>query len=44
MLMEPLPNICKVYPLLVQQKRQATTPLDESKAIVFPNLNQNAQP
>ncbi|GAU47119.1 hypothetical protein TSUD_98960 [Trifolium subterraneum] len=33
MLMEPLPNICKVYSLLVQQERQAVTPIDESKLL-----------
>jgi len=34
MLMEPLPNIGKVYSLLAQQKRQAVIPLDESKILV----------
>ncbi|XP_058755469.1 uncharacterized protein LOC131628660 [Vicia villosa] len=40
MLMEPLPTICKVYSLLVQQDRQVILPLDESKVLVFPNLKQ----
>ncbi|MCI34981.1 flavonol sulfotransferase-like protein, partial [Trifolium medium] len=31
MLMDPLPNIGKVYSLLVQQERQSVTPIDESK-------------
>lgn len=29
MLMDPFPNICKVYSLLFPQERQAITPLDE---------------
>ncbi|XP_045809533.1 uncharacterized protein LOC123903894 [Trifolium pratense] len=33
MMMEPLPNIGKVYSLLVQQERQAIIPLDESKIL-----------
>lgn len=33
MLMEPLPNIGKVYSLLAQQERQVVTPLDESKLL-----------
>ena len=33
MLMEPLPPIGRVYSLLVQQERQAVTPLDESKLL-----------
>ncbi|KAK2359287.1 hypothetical protein QL285_084673 [Trifolium repens] len=39
MLMDPLPNICKVYSLLVQQERQAVVPLDESKLLAAANLN-----
>ncbi|GAU28547.1 hypothetical protein TSUD_268860 [Trifolium subterraneum] len=33
MLMEPLPNIGKVYSLLAQQERQQVIPLDESKIL-----------
>jgi hypothetical protein len=33
MLMDPLPNIGKVYSLLVQQERQAVIPKDESKLL-----------
>ena len=33
MLMEPLPNIGKVYSLLAQQERQVVIPLDESKIL-----------
>ncbi|XP_050897649.1 uncharacterized protein LOC127104508 [Lathyrus oleraceus] len=36
MLMDPLPNICKVYSLLVQQERQFIVPIDESKLLAFP--------
>jgi hypothetical protein len=39
MLMDPLPNICKVYSLLVQQERQAVIPLDESKLLAATNIN-----
>jgi hypothetical protein len=35
MLMEPLPNISKVYSLLVQQERQAVIPIDESKMLAI---------
>ncbi|GAU13164.1 hypothetical protein TSUD_179070 [Trifolium subterraneum] len=42
MLMEPLPNIGKVYSLLVQQERQIVTPIDESKLLVVFGLNQSA--
>lgn len=38
--MDPLPNSCKVYSLLVQQERHANTPLDESKVLAIPNSNQ----
>lgn len=38
--MDHLPNICKVYSLLVQQERQATIPLGESKVLAIPNSNQ----
>jgi hypothetical protein len=33
MLMEPLPNIRKVYSLLAKEERQAVIPLDESKIL-----------
>lgn len=36
MLMDPLPNISKVYSLLVQQERQIISPIDESKLLDFP--------
>ncbi|MCI14963.1 flavonol sulfotransferase-like protein, partial [Trifolium medium] len=35
MLMDPLPNIGKVYSLLVQQERQVVTPIDESKLLAI---------
>lgn len=41
MLMGHLPNIYKVYPLLVQQERQVIIPLDEPKVLAFPTPNQN---
>lgn len=37
MLMDPLPNICKVYSLLVQQERQIIAPIDDSKLLAFLN-------
>lgn len=37
MLMVLIPNICKVYSLLVQQEKQIILPLDELKLIAFPN-------
>ncbi|XP_058740904.1 uncharacterized protein LOC131613234 [Vicia villosa] len=43
MLMDPLPNICKVYSLLVQQERQNGTPVDESKVLAIPNTNRESQ-
>ncbi|MCI00474.1 hypothetical protein A2U01_0021493, partial [Trifolium medium] len=36
MLMDPLPNICKVYSMLVQQERQSVLPIDESKLLFVP--------
>jgi hypothetical protein len=39
MLMDPLPSICKVYSLLVQQERQAITPLDDSKLLAVTKSN-----
>ncbi|KAK2437637.1 putative mitochondrial protein [Trifolium repens] len=42
MLMEPLPNIAKVYSLLVQQERQTATPLDESKLLAVSGNNNSA--
>lgn len=39
--MNQLHNICKVYSLLIQQERQATMPLYESKGLAFPNQNKN---
>jgi hypothetical protein len=39
MLMDPLPNICRVYSLLVQQERQAVIPLDESKLLAAANTS-----
>jgi hypothetical protein len=33
MLMDPLPNIGKVYSLLVQKERQIPIPIDESKLL-----------
>ncbi|XP_058759582.1 uncharacterized protein LOC131632879 [Vicia villosa] len=39
MLMEPLPNLCRVYSLLVQQERQAGISIDESKLLACPNAN-----
>ncbi|XP_050877662.1 uncharacterized protein LOC127081454 [Lathyrus oleraceus] len=41
MLMDPLPSICKVYSLLVQQERQANLPIDESKILVTPSSDQH---
>ncbi|KAI5402304.1 hypothetical protein KIW84_050062 [Lathyrus oleraceus] len=41
--MDPLHNICRVYRLLVQQKREVVLPLDESKVLAFPNQNQSSQ-
>ncbi|GAU35995.1 hypothetical protein TSUD_211320 [Trifolium subterraneum] len=35
MLMDHLPNIGKVYSLLVQQERQAITPIDDSKVLAI---------
>ncbi|XP_058783503.1 uncharacterized protein LOC131658196 [Vicia villosa] len=43
MLMDPLPNICKVYSLLVQQERQSCIPLDEPKVLATPNTNRDPQ-
>lgn len=37
MLMVLIPNICKVYSLLVQQEKQIILPPDELKWIAFPN-------
>ncbi|XP_058758317.1 uncharacterized protein LOC131631538 [Vicia villosa] len=42
MLMEPLPNLCRVYSLLVQQERQAAISIDESKLLACPNANSTA--
>ncbi|MCI38018.1 flavonol sulfotransferase-like protein, partial [Trifolium medium] len=42
MLMDPLPNITKVYSLLVQQERQIVTPLDESKLLAVSGSNHYA--
>ncbi|KAK2354629.1 putative mitochondrial protein [Trifolium repens] len=39
MLMDPLPNIGKVYSLLVHQERQHVTPLDESKLLAVSGNN-----
>ncbi|MCH83453.1 retrovirus-related pol polyprotein from transposon TNT 1-94, partial [Trifolium medium] len=39
MLMDPLPNIGKVYSLLVQQERQTVMPLDESKLLAVSGNN-----
>jgi hypothetical protein len=39
MLMDPLPTICKVYSLLVQQERQVILPFDESKLLFVPPNN-----
>lgn len=39
--MDPLPSICKVYSLLVQQERQANLPIDESKILVTPSSDQH---
>jgi hypothetical protein len=39
MLMDPLPNIGKVYLFLVQQERQSVTPFDGSKVLVSANNN-----
>lgn len=39
MLMDPLSNIYRVYSLLVQQERQATLLIDESKVLAFPKSN-----
>lgn len=36
MLMDPLPNIFKVYSLLVKQQRQIVSLIDESKLLPFP--------
>lgn len=36
-LMDHLPNICKVYSLLVQQERKIVSPIDGSKLVAFPN-------
>ncbi|XP_058783732.1 uncharacterized protein LOC131658455 [Vicia villosa] len=38
MLMDPMPNICKVYSLLVQQERQTSLPIDESKVLATRSL------
>lgn len=43
MFMDPLPNIYRVYSLLIQQERQTTIPLDESKVLAFPSQNNNSQ-
>ncbi|XP_058726649.1 uncharacterized protein LOC131598016 [Vicia villosa] len=37
MWMDLLPNLCKVYSLLVQQERQAITPIDEAKVLAISN-------
>ncbi|XP_058732749.1 uncharacterized protein LOC131604318 [Vicia villosa] len=41
MLMDPLPSICKVYSLLVQQERQVDFPIDESKILATPSSDQS---
>lgn len=43
MLIDPLPNICRVYSYLVQQERQVVIPLDEPNFLSFPNQNQSSQ-
>ncbi|XP_058756759.1 uncharacterized protein LOC131629981 [Vicia villosa] len=43
MLMDPLPNLCKVYSLLVQQERQAITPIEEVKVLAVSNQNSYPQ-
>ncbi|GAU25202.1 hypothetical protein TSUD_151020 [Trifolium subterraneum] len=40
MLMDPLPNISRVYSLLVQQERKTATPTDESKLLAMSGNNQ----
>ncbi|MCH80175.1 hypothetical protein A2U01_0000938 [Trifolium medium] len=42
MLMDPLPNIVKVYSLLVQQERQTFVPIDESKILAINGYNSYA--
>ncbi|XP_058753745.1 uncharacterized protein LOC131626926 [Vicia villosa] len=42
MLMEPLPNLCRVYSLLVQQERQDAISIDESKLLACPNASSTA--
>ncbi|KAK2388029.1 putative mitochondrial protein [Trifolium repens] len=42
MLMDPLPNISKVYSLLVQQERQTVIPLDDSKLLAISGNNGSA--
>ncbi|GAU46094.1 hypothetical protein TSUD_135260 [Trifolium subterraneum] len=42
MLMEPLPNIAKVYSLLVQQERKVVLPIDESKLLAVNGHNSYA--
>ncbi|MCI09746.1 flavonol sulfotransferase-like protein, partial [Trifolium medium] len=42
MLMDPLPNIAKVYSLLVQQERQTVVPIDESKLLAINGHNHYA--
>jgi hypothetical protein len=44
MLMEPLPNIGKVYSLLVQQERQSLLVLEDSKLLAASNSNSNFAP
>ncbi|MCI41586.1 flavonol sulfotransferase-like protein, partial [Trifolium medium] len=39
MLMDPLPNIAKVYSLLVQQERQTVISIDESKLLAINGNN-----
>ncbi|GAU34265.1 hypothetical protein TSUD_365630 [Trifolium subterraneum] len=43
MLMDPLPDISKVYSLLVQQKRQAVLQIDESKLLFTPTNNSQSR-
>ncbi|XP_045832254.1 uncharacterized protein LOC123923607 [Trifolium pratense] len=44
MLMEPLPNIGKVYSLLVQQERQSLIVCDESKLLAASGYSNNGYP
>ncbi|GAU46826.1 hypothetical protein TSUD_100440 [Trifolium subterraneum] len=44
MLMEPLPNIGKVYSLLVQQERQSLLVLEDSKLLAASDTNSNFTP